>query len=102
MERIIRCKLVCRETRTVWRTAGSKWSAESQKQEPVPAREVHEAELYAVMDGSPENRAFFEATPSAILKLGMYEGPNVFTPGTEYYLDISLAGDIRMGEPTPR
>jgi hypothetical protein len=44
----------------------------------------------AVTDGSPENKAFWEATPSGELSVSTVK-QDVFEVGTEYYLDITAA-----------
>ena len=51
---------------------------------------VYSAEFFVVHGDSPENKAFFEATPSGTLSLAVYK-EDLFTPGKEYYLDISEA-----------
>lgn len=51
---------------------------------------LYEAEFSAVIDGSEENKKFFEWTPSGSLKIGVYK-EDVFQPGKEYYLDVSEA-----------
>lgn len=72
----IRCKFTCQSV-----TKRKAWQSSS-----VPY--VHEAEFTAVYDGSEENKAFFEATPSGSLKIGTYK-KDVFEPGTDYYIDIT-------------
>ena len=51
---------------------------------------LYEAEFFPVTGGSEENKAFFEATPSGSFKVGTYVEDH-FTPGAEYYLDITEA-----------
>lgn len=51
---------------------------------------LYEADFTAVVDGSPENKAFFSATPSGTLKVATYT-EDVFAVGKAYYLDITLA-----------
>lgn len=48
---------------------------------------VFESEFLAVTVGSSENKAFFNATPTGSLKIGVYK-EDVFEVGKEYYLDI--------------
>ena len=75
---MIRCKFTCVSVtkRTPWRgsTAGF----------------LYEAEFQPVHDGSEENKNFFEATPSGLLKIGTYKEDH-FQPGVEYYIDIAPA-----------
>lgn len=50
--------------------------------------------LGVVVDGSPENEAFFNYTPSGTLSVGLVrkeEAHEFFKVGSEYYLDIILA-----------
>jgi hypothetical protein len=51
---------------------------------------LYEAEFNAVMDNSPENKAFFAATPSGKLHVSTVV-PDIFEVGKNYYLDISEA-----------
>ena len=51
---------------------------------------LYEAEFQAVHDGSDENKEFFDATPSGLLKVGTYK-EDVFEPGKDYFIDISEA-----------
>ena len=51
---------------------------------------LHEAEFGAVMDGSPENKTFFAATPSGKLHVGTVV-PDIFEVGKAYYIDITPA-----------
>jgi len=47
--------------------------------------------FHAVYSNSPENKKFWEATPTGTLEFAcMNQGP-LFEPGKEYYLDINLA-----------
>lgn len=48
------------------------------------------AKFSAVMDNSPENKAFFEATPTGSLEIGMYK-QDQFEVGKCYFIDVSLA-----------
>lgn len=75
----VRCKYTCQSitTRQAWRQTGEK---------PY----IYEAEFQAVMDGSPENKSFFDATPTGSLKVGMYKN-DVFQVGKSYYLNIEEA-----------
>lgn len=78
---MIRCKFRCSSVRKM-----------SSRQGDGSYRLLYEAEFYAVSEGSEENREFFAWTPSGSLKVGVYK-EDVFEPGKEYYLDISLAGE---------
>ena len=51
---------------------------------------LYEAEFTAVVDGSEENKRYFEATPSGTLKLATLKD-DLFEPGKTYYLDITEA-----------
>lgn len=46
-----------------------------------------------VMGGSPENEAFFKATPAGGLELGglKQEVADQFEPGKDYYLDLNVS-----------
>jgi hypothetical protein len=72
-----RCKFTCQSV-----TKRAAWNK--------PGEFVHEAEFSAVHEDSPENKAFFDATPSGTLRIGTYK-PDIFTPGKQYYLDVSEA-----------
>ena len=48
------------------------------------------AEFMAVADGSPENEAFFQSTPSATLSLRVTKAQH-FEKGKTYYVDLTLA-----------
>lgn len=47
--------------------------------------------MYPVCDGSPENEAFFDATPCGELTLGGMSDDKGFVVGKEYYIDITEA-----------
>ena len=49
--------------------------------------------LHAVYEGSPENDAFFEATPGGDISLGVVnpEGAKVFEAGQDYYVTFEKA-----------
>lgn len=51
---------------------------------------LHDAEFLAVTDGSEDNKAFWEATPSGKLNVATVK-PDVFEVGKFYYLDITPA-----------
>jgi hypothetical protein len=76
---MIRCKFTCREVvkRKPWR--GSEHTFD------------YVAKFQAVMDGSEENKAFFAATPSGSLEIGVYSD-DVFEVGRDYYVDLTPAG----------
>lgn len=48
---------------------------------------LYRAKFSVVYGDSPENKAFFDATPSGTLEIGVYT-EDKFVPGREYYLDI--------------
>ncbi len=54
---------------------------------------IHEIELQPVMNGSPENEAFYAATPSGVVKLQTVnnDAGTQFELGAEYYLDFTRA-----------
>lgn len=49
---------------------------------------VYEFQFRVVIDGSPENKAFFAATPSGTLNVGVLSAEH-FQVGAEYYLDVT-------------
>lgn len=49
---------------------------------------LYEADFTAVTSGSEENKAFFDATPSASLKVSTYKDDR-FEPGRTYFIDIT-------------
>jgi hypothetical protein len=51
---------------------------------------VFSAEMSPVMGNSEENKKFFASTPTGEFKVGTIR-EDVFEPGKDYYLDISLA-----------
>lgn len=51
---------------------------------------IYSYKFNAVVDGSEENKSFFEATPSGSLELGTVKD-DVFELGKEYYLDFTPA-----------
>lgn len=73
----VRCKYTC--NKVVKSTA---WSDKT--------KFLYEAEFSPVMDGSEENKKFYDATPSGHLKVGTYK-QDVFEPGKSYYIDITEA-----------
>ncbi len=54
---------------------------------------LHEIELQPVMSGSPENEAFYAATPGGSVKLMTVsdEAGTQFELGAEYYIDFTKA-----------
>lgn len=54
---------------------------------------VHTYEFSAVYDGSEENKKFFAYTPSGTLNVGAFRD-DLFEPGLEYYIDITLATNV--------
>ncbi len=52
-----------------------------------PGKFTYFAKFQTVYSDSPENKAFFEATPSGTIEIGTYK-EDVFTPGKEYYVDF--------------
>lgn len=68
------------------------------KAEPAHAGATDQffSEFDGVSDGSPENEAFFNSTPSASVRLGITNKQH-FVQGQEYYFDItpvSPAGEV--------
>jgi hypothetical protein len=55
--------------------------------------EVQTVVMTPVSDNSPENKKFFEATPSGELKIGLLnaEAAKLFELGKSYYVDFSPA-----------
>lgn len=49
---------------------------------------VYDAELQAVYGDSPENKAFFAATPNGNIKVGTVR-QDTFVPGLEYFVDFT-------------
>ena len=76
MGETIRCKFFCSGVTKTW--------------DNYTKRFLYTAEFFAVTDGSPENKAFWAATPSGSLKVCSVL-PDAFGPGKEYYIDISPA-----------
>ena len=52
-----------------------------------PGYYSYEADFQAVAD-TPQNKQFFEATPSGSLKIATYK-EDVFQPGHDYFIDIT-------------
>ncbi len=71
----VRCKFTCVEVR---------------KFLGYDRRMLFAAKFNPVMANSPENKAFYDATPSGSLDLATYQ-EDLFTVGQEYYLDITEA-----------
>ena len=61
--------------------------------QPEKGEYISEIELSAVTGGSDENKAFFAATPSGSIKLGVLNEAAVkqFTPGQAFYVDFTPA-----------
>lgn len=78
------------ECRLVGHTPGSKWNAETQKATPIILGKV---ELYPVSGETPENKLFFDSTPSGKLEFASVNKAAIdqFTPGKSYYVDITEA-----------
>ncbi len=53
-------------------------------------RLIYSYKFQVVTNNSPENKSFFEATPSGMLELGSVK-EDLFEIGKEYYLDFTLA-----------
>lgn len=51
---------------------------------------IYSYKFNAVTDNNPENKSFFEATPSGSLDLGTVK-EDLFEIGKEYYLDFTPA-----------
>ncbi len=58
----------------------------------------HFAEFDGVSDDSPENKAFFNATPSASVTLGIMNKQH-FKVGEEYFFDITPARPVGQAAP---
>ena len=54
------------------------------------SKPVWDFDMYAVTDGSPENKEFFKYTPSGSLKVTTIN-MEAFEVGKEYYIDITPA-----------
>ncbi len=68
----------------------AKFVCESVTQYSNPGKSI---KLRAVSDGSPENKAFFQSTPSAELTMAVVnpEAADQFVPGKSYYVDFTPA-----------
>ena len=78
----VRCKFQCVE-----RVQRVSWTKE------FP---FHYAYVFqAVTSGSPENKAFFAATPSGKLEVSTV-AVDTFEVGKEYYLDLALAQSVEV------
>lgn len=53
----------------------------------VPDTFLYQAEFTVVTADNPENKSFFDATPTGTLTIGTYRDDR-FEPGKEYYIDI--------------
>lgn len=77
--RNVRCKFLCHSV-----SKSKHW-----KQVTEPGKEfVYTAKFTAVGDGSPENKAFFDATPSGSIEVGTYT-EDVFEVGRAYFVDFT-------------
>ena len=74
---IVRCKFLCQHVK---------------KFRAYDGRMLYEARFTAVTSGSPENKAFFDATPSGILELATYK-EDLFPVGAEIYVDLTLTAE---------
>jgi hypothetical protein len=84
MAKTTRCKFRCWSEK---KYASSIWDAETQKSSPGF---LYEYAFNAVTEKDGENAKFFASTPTGELKFAaVREG--LFTPGKEYYLDITPA-----------
>ena len=77
----IRCKFVCESVTSV-----ANWDLNKGL--------LYTTRFKAVYGGSPENDAFFAATPSGVLEVGIHKD-DAFVPGKEYYIDITAADEVR-------
>lgn len=80
----IRCKFVCQNVGESLCTVQNDETKEYEK------KTLYTAELNIVTDGSPENKKFFQWTPSGTLKVGLIR-EKAFIVGKEYYVDITPA-----------
>ena len=70
-------------------------------QKPGQEKFLYTYEFSAVYDGSDENKRFFAYTPSGNLNVGSFKD-DLFEPGKEYYLDLTLAiPKVKPDEPMP-
>ncbi len=79
----IRCKFICMAIRTSLNNVYNDETKQTEK------KKLYVAEFSIVMDGSEENKKFFQWTPFGKLEIGQYK-EDVFKVGEEYYLDVSL------------
>lgn len=75
----VRCKYACHEI-----TTRRHWDARKN------GEKLYVAKFTPVVDGSPENAAFYEATPAGTLEIGTIK-VMPFEIGKSYYLDITEA-----------
>ena len=83
----IRCKMTCNEM-----TVRKNWS------DKQPYLFSYELAPVCSDDENAENKAFWEATPSGILKIDCSLQKDLFLPGKEYYIDISLVEEAKAIE----
>lgn len=82
----VRCKFRCDEV-----TKQKGWSTGS----PF----LYSAKFSAVHDGSPENKAFWEATPAGSLSVSTVKA-DVFEVGKEYYIDLTDSTPVEAAPST--
>ena len=81
----VRCKALC--------TSVKKYAAGGNYTDPK-VDFLYEATFCAVSGGtSPENKKFFASTPTLELRFAAING-DLFQPGKEYYLDLSMADPV--------
>ena len=78
----IRCKMTCDEMKV------TKSHGQNQPH-------MFSYELVPVIGDSPENKSFWEYTPSGVLRIECSSQKDLFIQGKEYYVDISLAEDVK-------
>lgn len=72
---------------------GSSQNPETKQWEPCVMKSIAMSPVYANNDPNHENSKFWAASPSGSFELGVINLPaaEIFVPGKEYYLDITLA-----------
>lgn len=81
---MVRCKFECV---AVTARRGSVWNEDGSH---AGSGILHEAEFQVVTGGGDENKKFFASTPGGILRVTAVRS-DLFTPGKQYYLDITEA-----------